>query len=74
MNSLEIKVHLSGAELEALQKLSGVIDDPTRLRQTARTVLKTTLLNMATAMSACLEGRAGDIEVGENSIEEQQKL
>lgn len=74
MTSLEIKIHLSGAELEALCKLSNTPDDPTRLRATARTVLKTTLLNMASAMNACLEGRAGDLEVGENSLEEQKEL
>lgn len=74
MTSLEIKVSLSGAELLALKKLAGTEDDVTRLRATARTIIKTTLANAASAMEACLEGRAGDIELGDNSVEEQKEL
>lgn len=74
MTSLEVKLSISGAELLALQKLAGTVDDLVRLRSTARTIVKTTLINAAAAAESCLNGMAGDIEIAESSIDEQKEL
>ncbi len=77
MNSLEIKISLSGDELKALQILASTPDDVIKLRKTARTIFKMTLRNMKTAVESCLNGEIGGIELEpekESAVEEAKKL
>lgn len=63
MTSLEIKISVSGEHLETLRALAGNLDDVAKIRQTARMIFFQSLDNMKIAVSACLEGEVGDIDV-----------
>lgn len=74
MKSLEIKIHVSGEQLQALKVLAGAAnaDNPAALRKTARAVFNHQLNAMNEAMRACLEGKVGGLDVtgGEETTEE----